>query len=578
VALLYPDTYEVGQPNQAIAILYQLINDLEGCCAERVFLPWVDMIAALRQQGLPLFTLEGCRPVGDCDLLGITLPHELAASNISEALDLAGIPLLAAQRGAGDPLVIGGGPCAYNPEPFSVFFDAFAIGEGEELISEIIAVHRGWLSEGQPREELLLRLAAIPGVYVPALYSPDSNGALCPIRADLPAQISKRVLADFADFPSIAAPIVPFAEATHDRLNIEILRGCSRGCRFCQAGMTYRPVRERSADSIVAAAVQGLRCSGYDEVALTSLSSTDHSQIEQILRRLNAQLHGQAVSVSMPSQRLDAFGVAMAQLVAGEKKAGLTFAPEAGSQRLRDIINKNVTEDDLLQAVAQAFTAGWRRCKLYFMIGLPGERDEDVEAIVDLANKAFAAAHQAVPEAQRGQVRMSVSVAVFIPKAQTPFQWAGQLPLSEIERRVGLLRAAVLPRGINLNWHDPAASLIEAVLSRGGRELGPLIIEAWRNGARFDAWSEQFSLEPWLAAARQCGIDLDACAQREYPLDAVLPWSHISCGVDAGYLQAEYLQARSQQTTADCSFGSCTGCGVCNNLAARIELAGGQRG
>ncbi|NLG10297.1 MAG: TIGR03960 family B12-binding radical SAM protein, partial [Coriobacteriaceae bacterium] len=437
VALLYPDIYEIGQANQALAILYQIIRDIEGCAVERSYLPWIDMAMLMRQREIPLFSLENCLPIADFDLLGITLPHELAATNILEALDLAGIPIRSEQRSDDDPLILGGGPGAFNPEPIACFFDAIAIGEGEELIVEVIKTHQHLKAQGANRQQILRALSLIEGIYIPGFYSYDqvTNG-LKPQSEGIPSVIRKRLVKDLDAIPVVTCPVVPYVDVAHDRLTVEILRGCTRGCRFCQAGMIYRPVRERKSDTIIDAIATGIACTGFEEVSLISLSSTDHSQIAEILRRANSLLSGTAVSVSLPSQRLDAFGVEMAQLVAGEKKTGLTFAPEAGSQRLRDIINKNVTEDDLFSAVRHAYAAGWRRCKLYFMIGLPGETDDDILGIVNLANAAYLTAKDAVPDEQRGSVRMSVSVAVFVPKPQTPFQWMGQIPLLEIQRRI----------------------------------------------------------------------------------------------------------------------------------------------
>jgi radical SAM family uncharacterized protein len=577
-ALLYPDTYEIGQSNQAIAILYQLINALDGCIAERVFLPWVDMIARMRENDIPLFSLESASRVASFDLLGITLPHELAATNILEALDLAGMPRAAAERGDAYPLVLGGGPGAFNPEPLAPFFDAFAIGEGEELTTEVIAVHRKSLSRGDDRAAQLKALASVEGIYVPSRYELDASGAPVPRTPDVPARVPRRVVADFDACPVVCEPVVPFAEVAHDRLAVEVLRGCSRGCRFCQAGMIYRPVRERRADTIVDAVARGLVATGCDEVSLTSLSTTDHSQIEQILRRLNHLLAGSGTGLSIPSQRLDAFGVAMAQLVAGERKAALTFAPEAGTQRLRDVINKNVTEADLLAAISVAFAAGWSRCKLYFMIGLPGETDEDVRGIVELANRAYATARESVDEARRGNVRMSISVAIFVPKAHTPFQWGGQIAREEAARRIDLLRAPGLHKGISLHWHDPAASRIEAALSRAGREASALIEQAWRNGALFDAWSERFDEECWEQAAAACGLSLDALAGRTFAPDEALPWDHIDSGVSRDFLRRELAHSREGATSVDCSFASCIDCGVCPTLDVAVSLGGDRRG
>ena len=578
VALLYPDTYELGQSNQAIGILYHLINACEDAQAERVYLPWVDMISLMRAHKIPLFTLESCCPVASYDLLGITLPHELAATNILEALDLADIPLRAQDRGNEDPVVLGGGPVAFNPEPLAPFFDAFVIGEGEEVMAEILAALAQAKRKGLSRDEKIAALGGIAGVYIPRFYAVDEAGVLRPqVRGALP-RITKRVVRDLDAYPVVIDPVVPFADVTHDRLTVELLRGCSRGCRFCQAGMIYRPVRERSADTIVDAVTQGLKDTGFNEVSLMSLSSTDHSQITQILRRLGHLTAGTGISISIPSQRLDAFGVSMAQLVSGQRKTGLTFAPEAGTQQLRDRINKNVNDEDLIQAVSSAFSLGWRRCKLYFMIGLPGEQDSDIQGIADLANRAFAAAKDCVDSASRGAVRMTLSVAVFIPKPHTPFQWCGQITTQEMQRRIELLRSCGLDKGIDLNWHDPATSCIEAALSRADRTSANLIEHAWRAGARFDAWSDQFNKEFWTQAEEECGMSIDALAHKEFQQDDALAWDHIDSGVDKAFLALEYTRSLQGITSEDCSFDACINCGVCPDLDVDIRLGGERRG
>jgi len=576
VALAYPDTYEIGQANQAIAILYARLNALEGVAAERVFVPWLDMGDLMRESDVPLFTLESCAAVRDVDLFGITLPYELTCTNILELLDLAGIPLRSADRTAEHPIVIGGGPSVYNPEPIAPFFDAILIGEGEDAVADIVATHRCARAAGHSRAETLAALARVPGVYVPALYAPtDGAPARMEPLGDAPAVVTKRVAQDLGAGGAPVCPVVPFMDVVHDRFSVEVLRGCSRGCRFCQAGMVYRPVRERPADDIIKAVTAGLACTGYEEVSLTSLSTTDHSQIAEILRRLKRRLEGTGVSVSLPSLRVDAFGVEMARLASSGKKSGLTFAPEAGTQRLRDVINKNVTEDDLMGVVREAFEAGWRRMKLYFMIGLPTETDEDVRAIGALVTRAFEVAREATPKAQRGAMRIGVSVSTFVPKAQTPFQWDAQIPLDEVRRRQQLLRDSMPRKGVELSYHDAEVSYLEGVLARGGRELADAIEAAWRGGARFDAWTERFSLGRWLAAFAETGIDAPAIANRERAEDEALPWDHISAGVSRTYLARERARALEGKTTPDCTFAGCTGCDVCGDLDVDVSLAGG---
>ncbi len=578
--MVYPDTYELGQANQAVRILVNRVNAERGMGAERAFLPAPAFCDTLRDEGVALFSLEGCRPLAEFDVIGVTLPHELAATNILEALDLAGIPLRADARRDGDPIVVAGGPCAFNPEPYAPFFDAFNIGEGEEMLVEGLRLVRDRQDAGASRREIVRALADVGGWYVPSLYrwrgedeAQEAGSWIEPLCAGVPAVVEKRVFEGFAQSPGWEPNIVPFAEVVHDRLNVEILRGCARGCRFCQAGMMYRPVRERSADNVVESVVTGLAETGYDEVSLTSLSSTDHSQIAEILTRINAACKGRGVRVSVPSQRLDSFGVEMAELVAGQKKGGLTFAPEAGTQRLRDVINKNVTEEDLFAAVDAAFAAGWRRCKLYFMIGLPTETDEDVKGIASLAQRAYDRAKAAVPPDQRGSVRLSVSVAVFVPKAQTPFQWDGQITPEETLRRIQLLRNSVKYKAVDVNWHDPKTSFVEAVMSRGGREVAAVVEEAWRRGARFDAWTECFDEDAWRGAAEACGVDPEAVAQTTYPTDYVMPWSHVSTGVSVRFLALERKRAAEGRTTEDCTFGRCSACGACPALDADNELA-----
>ena len=586
VALVYPDTYELGMANQALAILYDILNRVDDVAAERCFVPWKDMATAMRAASVPLHTLETLVPLRDCSLVGITLPHELTYTNVLETLDLAGIPLRAADRTEGDPLVIAGGPCAFNPEPIAPFLDAVLVGEGEEAVLELVEADRAVLAAGGCRAERLRALAGVPGVYVPALYAPrdeapavPGTGSVAPVDASVPGVVAKRALKDLGSARPPTCPVVPYMDVVHDRAVVEVLRGCTRGCRFCQAGMVYRPVRERGADDVVRDVMATLRCTGHDEVSLVSLSTTDHSQIEEILRRLSSGLEGRAVSVSLPSLRVDSFGVEMARLVSGSgKKAGLTFAPEAGTQRLRDVINKNIDEDDLLGTIEHAFGAGWRRVKLYFMLGLPTESDDDIRGIGRLVHKVLDVARENTPKDQRGGLKIAISVATFVPKPHTPFQWEPQLTLDEVRRRQEILRESMPHRGVDLSWHDPDVSFLEGALARGGRGLADVIEHAWRSGCVFDAWTEEFSLGRWLAAFEAAGIDPVALASSQRDPAAPLPWDHIASGVSKRYLLRERQRAVEGLTTKDCSFDGCTGCDACDDLGLEIVLGGSSRG
>ncbi len=578
VALAYPDTYEIGQANQAIGILYDVLNSLDGVAAERVYLPWADLIALMREEGVELFSLESCAPVASFDIIGITVPYELTWTNILEMLDLAGLAVRASDRAEGDPLVVGGGPCAFNPEPFAPFFDAILIGEGEVAIAQIVAAHRAAKDAGLSRAETLQQLALIPGVYVPSLYVCEGGASSVSALPGAPSVVVKRVVEELGAHPAPTCGVVPFMDVVHDRFTLEVLRGCTRGCRFCQAGMVYRPVRERSADDIVRDALAGVACSGYDEISLTSLSTADHSVLEEVLRRLGRRLAGSGVSISLPSLRVDAFSVDMARLIAGGgRRTGLTFAPEAGTQRLRDVINKNVTEEELLETIDNAFRAGWRRVKLYFMIGLPTETDEDVLGIGELVGRVMSAARAATPADARGSVRLAVSISTFVPKAHTPFQWEPQISLDEVRRRQGLIRSSIPRKGVDLHWHDADVSSLEGALARAGREVADVIETAWRSGAIFDAWTERFRMSRWLEAFAAHDLDPAEIATRTRAIDAPLPWDHISAGVSSRYLARERARALEASTTQDCSFEGCTGCDVCPKLGVEVRLAGVRR-
>ena len=579
--LVYPDTYELGLSNQGLTILYNILNAQPGISCERTYVPWVDMADLMRAHKVPLLALESACPVASFDVVGFTIAHEMACTNILEALDLAGIALRSSEREEDDPIVVGGGPSVWNCEPLAPAFDAVILGDGEEAIVDVCSVVRDCRAEGLARIDILRRLGKVDGVYVPSLYdivvddtSTEWGYAVPHEHEDVPQVVYKRVVQDFKDTNPLTTTIVPYAKTVFDRLSVEVLRGCARGCRFCQAGMTYRPVRERTADQAVAACSKGLALTGYDEISLTSLSTTDHSQCSEMLHRINTSLEGSAVRVSIPSQRLDSFGVDMALEVAGAKKGGLTFAPEAGSQRLRDVINKNVSEQDLERAARNAFENGWNRLKLYFMMGLPTETDDDIRAIPELAERVLTMAREILPKGRKGAASVSISVAVFVPKAYTPFQWSGQLPMDEVRRREKLLLASAPDRAIRISYSDPGTAVIEAVLSRTGRRAFDLIENAWKHGARFDAWTDQFDYERWVKAGQEVGMDLERIASEPYELGVRLPWEHTSPGVSHGFLEREWRRAELGVTTPDCTRSSCTGCGVCPTLSVHNDLAG----
>ncbi len=573
LCMCYADVYEVGQPNLGMAILYNAVNAQPGMSCERAYLPWKDMSALMRERGVPMLSLEGAAPLASFDAVGFTLAHELIWTNVIEALDLAGIAVEAAKRDEDDPIILAGGPSAWNCEPMADVFDAVLLGDGEESIVEVCEKIRELRAAGKSRAELLLGLSRLRGVYVPSLYdvvvdetSTRWGYAVPKPGSGAPAVVTKSCIPDLAATPAVAGKIVPYMGIVQDRLSLEVLRGCARGCRFCQAGMTYRPVRERPFEQVVEAGEAGLAASGHDEISLTSLSTTDHSQCARILNRMHADLGDRGIRVSIPSQRLDSFGVEMALAGGGGKKGGLTFAPEAGSQRLRDVINKNVTEDDLERAARNAFENGWRRCKLYFMMGLPTETDEDIVGIVRAAERVLEIGREVVGRGYKSGVSVSISVAVFVPKCYTPFQWCGQLAPEEVRRRQQLLLHSCNDRGVRIAYHDSSTSLVEGAISKMGRAGFALLREAWSRGCRFDAWTSEFSFDRWAEAAAACGYDLEDIACEQFPLDARLPWDHTSPGVSKGFLQREWRRAAEGVTTPDCTRTSCVGCGVCPTL------------
>jgi radical SAM family uncharacterized protein len=564
--LCYPDVYEVGMSHLGLRILYDILNNHPDYLAERAFAPWADMEAALRQHDMPLVSLESAKPLRDFDVVGFTLAYELTYTNILTMLDLGGIPLQAVQRTERDPIVIAGGPGAANPEPLADFLDAIVLGEAEEAILEVaaaVAAH----PPAQGRQALLEQLAQIPGVYVPSLYQAEYDGegkfiSLSPTSPLSPAQISYRIIEDFNSAHYPIRQIVPYQESVHDRIVLEIMRGCTRGCRFCQAGMTYRPVRQRSIEKLLTYAEQAIAATGFDEIALLGFNTPDYEGIEELVDALLDRFAQRGVSISLPSSRTDTFSVSLAQKLARVRRPGLTLAPEAGSQRLRDVINKQVTDENLFCALEAALDAGWEAVKLYFMLGLPTETDEDAVAIAETLESVVATGRQKLGS-KRGRLRITASVGCFVPKPQTPFQWWGQLSPAELDTRQALLRNALQAREIKLSWPDVNTSRLEAALARGDRKLGQVILTAWQNGARFDSWAECFNPALWEAAFAQANLDIAAYANRYLHMAEALPWDHIHYGVSKQFLAAEAQAATAGSLTPDCRENACAVCGAC---------------
>ncbi len=563
-ALCFPDTYEIGMSNLGVRILYGLMNEMDGVWCERVFAPWGDMEEEMRREGIALYGLESGDPVAQFDLIGFSVGYEMAYTNILNMLDLAGLPVRAEQRTELKNIVVVGGTCAYNPEPLAAFVDIFSLGEGEDVTVEMIQLYRKAKQEGWSKQQFLIAAAQIPGLYIPSLYdvSYKEDGTLAAITpregASLP--VTKRIVQDMnkAYFP--VKTIIPSTEIVHDRVMLEVFRGCIRGCRFCQAGYAYRPVRTKDPELLKQQGIQSCKESGYQEMTLSSLSTSDYRPLEGLCDGLLEYCEPRNISMSLPSLRIDNFSLGLMQRLEKVRKTGLTFAPEAGSQRLRDAINKNITEEEILRSARMVFEGGWSRLKLYFMLGLPTETDEDVIAIADLAHKVLQCWREYSTNKKRG-IHITVSTSFFVPKAHTPFQWEGQISKEEYFRRVNLLREHIHDRSIHYNWHDSETSMLEAVFSRGDRRVADVIETAWRNGAKFDSWSEYFDLERWLNAFDQCGIDPDFYARRARAKDEVLPWSVTSVGVRPEFFWREREQCYQGVITPDCRV-QCTACGA----------------
>lgn len=570
-AMCFPDVYEIGMSHLGVQILYDMFNKMEDVWCERVYSPWPDLHKIMKEEHIPLFGLESQEPIKNLDFIGLTLNYEMCYTNVLQILDLGQIPLLAKDRTEDDPLVIGGGCCTYNPEPMADFFDLFYMGEGEISFYELFDLYKKMRAEGKTRHEFLHEASKVPGIYVPSLYEVTykEDGTIAsfePIYEDVPKTIQKQIVLNMTEAVYPEKPVVPFIKATQDRVVLEIQRGCIRGCRFCQAGMVYRPVREKNVEHLKELAYKMLKSTGHEEISLSSLSSSDYSELEELVNFLIDEFKGKGVNISLPSLRIDAFSLDVMSKVQDIKKSSLTFAPEAGSQRLRDVINKGLTEEVILNGSRLAFEGGWNKVKLYFMLGLPTETEEDMKAIPQLANEIAALYYDTVPKEKRnGKCQITISTSFFVPKPFTPFQWARMYTPGDYLARARVVNEGVHAqlnhKSIKYNWHEADVTVLEGILARGDRKIGQALLKVYEKGGIFDAWSEYFDYQRWVDAFAECGIDTDFYTMRERDLDEIFPWDFIDIGVSKEFLKREWKNAHDEKVTPNCRM-KCSGCGA----------------